>query len=164
MLSETLLNAINEQIKHELYSSNLYLAMATYFEEQSLPGFAKWMSVQSEEERGHALKFIAYLNDVGAHVKIHAIDEPPSGWKGALDVFENALRHEQKVTGLIHTLYDIAIKDKDYAAQSMLKWFIDEQVEEEKNACLIVEQLKMLTDQRAIILHLDHRFGKRGGE
>jgi|WetSurMetagenome_2_1015567.scaffolds.fasta_scaffold156488_1 ferritin len=164
MLSETLLNAINEQIEHELFSSNLYLAMASYFEEQSLPGFAGWVRVQSEEERGHALKFIAYLNDVGEHVKIHAISEPPSEWNGALDVFENVLRHEQKVTSLIHTLYELALKDKDYRTQSMLKWFIDEQVEEEKNACLIVEQLRMLTDQRAIILHLDHRFGKRGGE
>ena len=164
MLSETLLNAINSQIEHELFSSNLYLAMAAYFEEQSLPGFAQWVRVQSDEERGHAMKFIEYLNDVGAHVKIHAISEPPSEWKGALDVFENVLRHEQKVTSLIHTLYEIALKEKDYAAQSMLKWFIDEQVEEEKNACLIVEQLKMLTDQRAIILHLDHRFGKRGAE
>ncbi len=164
MTSETLLNAINDQIEHELFSSNLYLAMAAYFEEQSLPGFAQWVRVQSEEERGHALKFIAYLNDVGAHVKIHAISEPPSEWNGALDVFENVLRHEQKVTSLVHTLYEIALKEKDYAAQSMLKWFIDEQVEEEKNALLIVEQLKMLTDQRAIILHLDHRFGKRGGE
>jgi ferritin len=164
MLSETLLNAINDQIEHELFSSNLYLAMAAYFEEQSLPGFAQWMNVQSGEERAHALKFIKYLNDVGAHVKIHAISEPPSEWNGALDVFDNVLRHEQKVTSLIHTLYEIALKEKDYPAQSMLKWFIDEQVEEEKNAKLIVEQLNMLEDQRAIILHLDHRFGKRGAE
>jgi ferritin len=162
MISETLLKAINEQIMHELFSSNLYLSMAAYFEEQSLPGFAKWMSAQSAEERTHALKFIEYLNDVGAKVKIHAIGEPQSEWKNALDVFEHVLTHEKKVTSLINGLYEIALKDKDYAAQSMLKWFIDEQVEEEKNACLIVEQLKMLTDQRAIILHLDHRFGKRG--
>jgi ferritin len=164
MISEKLLNAINDQIEHELFSSNLYLQMAAYFEAQNLPGFAKWMSVQSEEERGHALKFIEYLNDVGAKAKIHAISEPPSEWTGALDVFEHVLTHEQKVTSLIHTLYEIALQEKDYAAQSMLKWFIDEQVEEEKNATLIVEQLKMLTDQRAIVLHLDHRFGKRGGE
>jgi len=162
MLSETLLNAINDQIEHELFSSNLYLSMAAYFELNSLPGFAQWMNVQSGEERGHALKFIEYLNDVGAPVKIHAISAPPSEWNGALDVFENVLRHEQKVSSLIHTLYALALKDKDYPTQSMLKWFIDEQVEEEKNANLIVEQLKMLTDHRAIILHLDHRFGKRG--
>jgi ferritin len=164
MLSEKLLNTINDQIEHELFSSNLYLSMAAYFEAKSLPGFAQWLRVQSEEERGHALKFIAYLNDVGALVKIHAISEPPSEWSSALDVFENVLRHEQKVTSMIHTLYEIALQDKDYAAQSMLKWFIDEQVEEEKNATLIVEQLKMLEDHRAIILHLDHRFGKRGAE
>ncbi len=164
MLSETMLNAINDQIEHELFSSNLYLAMAAYFEEHSLPGFARWVRVQSEEERGHALRFIQYLNDVGAHVKIHAISEPPSEWDGALDLFENVLRHEQKVSSLIHTIYAIALKEKDYPTQSMLKWFIDEQVEEEKNATLIVEQLKMLGDHQSLILHLDHRFGKRGSE
>ena len=164
MISEKLLGAINEQIMHELYSSNLYLAMAAYFEAQSLPGFAQWMRVQSDEERAHALKFFDYLNDVGALAKIHAIGEPPTGWKSALEVFENVLSHEKKVTSLIYNLYEIALKDKDYAAQSMLKWFIDEQVEEEKNAMLIVDQLKMLTDQRAIILHLDHKFGKRGAD
>jgi ferritin len=164
MISETLLNAINDQIEHELFSSSLYLAMASYFEANSLPGFAQWVRVQSEEERGHALKFIQYLNDVGAPVKIHAISEPPSEWNGALDVFENILRHEQKVTSLIHTLYEIALKDKDYASQSMLKWFIDEQVEEEKNARLIVEQLKMLEDHKGAILNVDHHIGKRGAE
>ena len=164
MLSEKLLAAINDQIEHELFSSNLYLAMAVYFEAQSLPGFAQWMRVQSDEERAHALKFVDYVNDVGGRVKVHAISEPPSEWSSPLDVFENVLRHEQKVTSLIYTLYEIALKDKDYAAQSMLKWFIDEQVEEEKNASLIVEQLKMLADPRGIIMHLDHRFGKRGAD
>ena len=164
MLSETLLNSINEQIEHELFSSNLYLAMAAYFEANNLPGFANWMRMQSDEEREHALKFFDYLNDVGAQAKIHAIHAPPFEWTSALDVFEHVLTHEKKVTSLIHTLYEIALKDKDYAAQSMLKWFIDEQVEEEKNASLIVEQLKMLEDHRAIILHLDHRFGKHDAD
>ncbi len=164
MLSETLLTAINDQIEHELFSSNLYLAMAAYFEGQSLPGFAQWMNVQSGEERAHALKFIAYLNDVGAPVKIHAISAPPSEWNGALDVFENVLRHEQKVTSLIHTLYEFALKDNDFPSQSMLKWFIDEQVEEEKNARLIVEQLNMLEDHKGAILNIDRHVGKRGAE
>lgn len=164
MLSETMVNAINDQIEHELFSSNLYLSMAAYFEANSLPGFAQWVRVQSEEERGHALKFIQYLNDVGAPVKIHAISEPPFEWTGPLDVFDNILRHEQKVTSLIHTLYEIAVKDKDYTSQSMLKWFIDEQVEEEKNARLIVEQLNMLEDHKGAILNIDHHAGKRGAE
>ena len=164
MLSEKLLNALNTQIEHELFSSNLYLSMAAYFETKNLPGFAQWMRVQSDEERAHALKFFDYLHDVGAQAKIHALSEPPFEWSSALDVFEHVLTHEKKVTSLIHSLYEIALQDKDYASQSMLKYFIDEQVEEEKNASLIVEQLKMLTDHRAIILHLDHRFGKRGAD
>jgi ferritin len=161
MLSEKLLYTINDQIEHELFSSNLYLAMAAYFEANSLPGFAHWMEVQSEEEREHALKFIEYLNDVGGRVKIHAISEPQSEWTSPLDVFEHVLTHEKKVTSLIHNLYEIALQEKDYAAQSMLKWFIDEQVEEEKNASLIVEQLKMFEDHRGAILNIDHHIGKR---
>ncbi len=164
MLSETLLNAINDQIEHELFSSNLYLAMAAYFEEQSLPGFAKWMSVQSEEERGHALKFIAYLNDVGEHVKIHAISEPPSEWNGALDVFENVLRHEQKVTSLIHTLYELALKDKDYRCP------VDAEMVHRRTGGRREERLpdrRAAEDargsQRAIILYLDHQSASAEG-
>jgi ferritin len=164
MLSEKLLYTINDQIEHELFSSNLYLAMAAYFEANSLPGFAHWMEVQSEEEREHALKFIEYLNDVGGRVKIHAISEPQSEWTSPLDVFEHVLTHEKKVTSLIHNLYEIALQEKDYAAQSMLKWFIDEQVEEEKNASLIVEQLKMFEDHRGAILNIDHHIGKRDAD
>ncbi len=112
MLSEPVLKLINDQIEHELFSAYLYLSMAAYFESQSLPGFAHWMRLQSDEEREHAMKFFDYVIDRGSKVSLHAISQPPFEWQSALDVFEHALQHEQKVTSLIHTIYEIALERK----------------------------------------------------
>jgi ferritin len=162
MLSKAMLEAINEQIKNELYSSYLYLSMAAYFESQTLPGFAQWMRVQDGEERAHAMKFFDYVYDRGGSVTLQAIDQPPSKFEGPLDVFEKTLAHEKKVTAMIHHLYELALKDKDYASQVMLQWFINEQVEEEKNDTQIIEKLKMVEDKCHGGLMLDHEMGKRG--
>lgn len=162
MISKTIQNAINDQIKHELASGYLYLAMAAHFEAANLPGFAAWMRKQSEEEQAHAMKFYAYLHDRGGRVELQAIEQPPKEWKNALAVFENVLAHEQKVTGLIHKLYALALKENDYATQVQLQWFITEQIEEEKNATLIIEQLKMIEDRGTAVLFLDKQLAKRG--
>jgi len=164
MLSEPVLKVINDQIEHELFSAYLYLSMAAYFESQSLPGFARWMRLQSDEEREHAMKFFDYVIDRGGKVSLHAIAQPPSEWQSALDVFEHALQHEQKVTSLIHTIYEIALKEKDYPTQVMLHWFIDEQVEEEKNAAQIVDHLRLMQDHMTGLLNLDHQVGKRAAD
>ena len=164
MLNETLQTLINDQITHELFSSNLYLAMAAYFESKSLSGFAKWMRVQADEEREHALKFFEFIADRGGRAKISVISEPPFEWTSALDAFEHVLQHEQKVTSLINTLYETALKEKDYPAQIFLQWFITEQVEEEKNAQLIVDQLEMMEDRQGGMINYDHHIGKRGAD
>jgi ferritin len=164
MLSTALLKALNEQIKNELYSAYLYLGMSAHFEAGAYPGFAKWTRMQADEEQEHAMKFFDFILDRGGKVDLLTLEAPPKEFGTPLEVFKMVLEHEKKVTGTIHNLYEIALKEKDYPAQVMLHWFIDEQVEEEKNANLIVEQLKMLVDPRGIILHMDHRFGKRGGE
>lgn len=164
-ISTTMQEAINNQINAELYSSYLYLAMAAHFEAASLPGFANWMRIQAEEEREHAMKFFNFLLDRGGRVQLKAIDAPPAEFGDALSIFEEVLKHEQKVTGLIYKLYEQAGKENDYATQVMLHWFIDEQVEEEKNASEIVAQLKMLGEpQLGRLLQLDHRLGKREAE
>jgi len=162
MISKTLEAAINEQIKHELYSAYLYLSMSAYFEEHNLAGFAHWMRVQAQEEQGHAMKFFDYLHDRGGAVQLLAIDQPPSGWTTPLAVFNAVLEHELKVTALIHKLYKLADKENDYAAQIMLQWFITEQVEEEKNASQIIEKLKMIDAHGTAVLMLDHELGERG--
>jgi ferritin len=153
--------AMNEQIKNELYSGYLYLSMSAYFEARNLPGFARWMRLQAEEEQEHALKFFDFVHDRGGRVVLQAIDKPPSDFGSPLAVFELTLEHERKVTGLIHDLYALAVQEKDYASQVMLQWFIDEQVEEEKNAEQTVELLKMVGDQGQPLLMLDRQLGQR---
>jgi len=120
--------------------------------------------VQAEEEKEHAMKFYGYIYDRGGRVQLKAIDQPPFEWASPLEVFQQAYEHEQKVTSLIHGIYALAVKENDYASQVMLQWFIEEQVEEEKNAAAIVEQLKMVEARGTAILYLDHELGERGGE
>ncbi len=164
MLGKKLQDALNEQIKNELYSGYLYLAMSAYFETNNLPGFAHWMRVQAGEEQEHALKFFDFIVDRGGRVVLHAIDQPPVEFHSPLAVFEATLEHEQKVTGLINKLYELAVAENDYPAQVMLQWFINEQVEEEKNATQIVETLKMIGDKGQALIMLDRELGQRGKE
>jgi ferritin len=164
MISKTVQDAINDQIKNELYSAYLYLSMSAHFEAANLLGFAHWMRVQAKEEQEHAMKFFDYINDQGGHVLLKAIDQPPTAWKSSLELFQQVLEHEQKVTGLINKLYELAVKENDYATQVMLQWFITEQVEEEKNASQVIEQLKLIDAHGTAVLMLDHQLGKRGGD
>ncbi len=161
MISSKVQAAINEQIKNELYSGYLYLAMAAYLESADWPGMAHWMEEQAGEELEHALKFYAYVNEQGGRVELFAIDQPPKEFESPLDVFENAYAHEQHVTALIHGLYEAAVAEKDSATQSMLQWFIDEQVEEEDNASAVVAQLKLAGDKGNALLVLDRQLGER---
>lgn len=164
MLSKTLQDAINEQIKNELYSAYIYLAMSAHFEASNLPGFAGWMRQQSNEEVEHAMKFFDYINERGGRVTLKAIDQPPFEWKSPLQAFEQVYEHEQKVTGMINNLYALALKENDYPTQVLLHWYITEQVEEEKNSSEIVAQLQMIEQRGSAIFYLDHQLGKRGGE
>ena len=163
-ISTTVQDAINEQIKNELYSAYLYLSMSAHFEAVNLPGFAKWTRLQADEELSHAMKFYDYLNERGGRVILHAIEQPPIEWGSPQEIFEAILAHEQKVTGLINDLYATALAEKDYASQVMLHWFIDEQVEEENNASQIVEQLKLAGDRPGNIMYIDRHVGKREAE
>jgi ferritin len=164
MLSKAMQDAINEQIKNELYSAYLYLAMAAYSEANSLPGFAHWLRVQSDEEVAHAMKFFDFVNERGGRVVLHAIDQPPVEFESPVEIFEQTLNHERKVTGMIHHLYELALEEKDYPAQVMLHWFIDEQVEEESNATQILDTLKMIGDKGQALVMLDRELAKRGAD
>ncbi|MGC1376959.1 MAG: ferritin [Anaerolineales bacterium] len=162
MISTTMQDIINEQINKELFSSYLYLSMAAFFEEKNLSGFAKWMHVQSGEEREHAMKFYEHLVDRGGRVLLKAIEAPGAEWKSNLELFKEVQAHEAKVTKSIYDLYEQALKEKDYATQVLLQWFITEQVEEEKNAAEIVQQLELIDAHGTAVLMLDHQLGKRG--
>ena len=144
MISKKMQDAINDQINAELYSSYLYLSMSAQAEDWNLPGFASWLKKQSEEETEHGEKLYEHMVDRGGRVVLKAIDAPATEWKSPLEMFEEVYAHEQKVTSLIHGLLATARGENDYAAEVMLHWFVDEQVEEEANSSQIAEQLKMM--------------------
>jgi ferritin len=164
MIGNAMQDAINEQINKELFSSYLYLSMAAYFEERNLSGFAHWMRVQSDEEREHAMKFYDFIVHRGGRVVLKAIDAPKTQWSSSLEVAEEVAAHEAKVTASIYALYELALQEKDYPAQAMLQWFINEQVEEEKNAAEIVANLKLIEERGTAVLMLDKQLGKRKDE
>ncbi len=162
MLSKTVQDAMNDQIKNELYSSYQYLSMAAYCESVNLPGFANWMRTQSREETEHAMKFYDFILDRNGRVVLQAIDQPVIEFGSPLEVFEQALEYERKVTAMINDLYGLAVKESDYASQAFLQWLVTEQVEEEKNAGEVAETLKMVGDKSEALFLLDRELGRRG--
>lgn len=161
MLSPTMQDALNAQINLEFTSAYAYLAAAAHFEAASLPGLAGWMRQQYAEEIEHALRLFDHLHDRGGRVRLGAIAEPRADFARPLDAFQMALGHEQKVTASIHNLYALAAKENDYATQTMLQWFITEQVEEEKNVGQVVDWLMLAGDAPAALLMLDQKLGQR---
>lgn len=163
-LSKGLQEAINDQIHHEFHSAYVYLSMAAHLESASLKGFAHWMRVQAREEVNHAMKLFDYVNDRNGRVVLKALEQPPADFKSVLAVFEQAYEHEQKVTKMIHDLYELATRENDYATQVQLTWFINEQVEEEATASEVVDRLKIAGNDGAALLLLDRELGARSAE
>jgi ferritin len=161
MFSQTLQEALNEQLKHELYSSYLYLSMAAYCDSLNLPGFAHWMLSQSREEYGHAMRLFKFINERRGRIVLQTIDQPPSDYKSAHNVFDKALEHERLISGMINDLYALAVQEKDYATQVFLQWFVTEQVEEEQSVAQIVETLKLVGDKTHALLLVDRELGGR---
>jgi len=161
MLKTRVQDAINEQINAEMYSSYLYLAMAAWADAEAWPGIAHWFRAQAGEENEHALKFYHYVTERGGRVFLKAIDCPPENWDSVLDAFKATLAHEIEVTRLINGLYEVALEEKDYATQSLLRWFIDEQVEEEASAQTIWDQLDKAGNKSHVILQLDRALAAR---
>ncbi len=163
MIEKKMEEEINEQINAELYSGYLYLAMSAYFEEQNLSGFARWMRLQAEEEKEHAMRFFDHLVNRGGDIQLDGIDAPPMEWGSPLKAFQDAYAHEQNVTGMINGLVDLAIETGDHASRSMLQWFVDEQVEEEDSTSEIVGKLELIGDEGKALYMLDRELGQRGG-
>ncbi len=161
MISQKLEEAFNNQINAELYSSYLYLSMVAYFESTNLPGFGQWMRCQAQEEVTHAMKFFHFVHERGGRVKLTAIDGPPTEWASPLAAFEAAYAHEQKVSGMINDLVDLAIEERDHAANNFLQWFVSEQVEEEASADEVVNKIKLAGDRGGGLFMLDRELGSR---
>jgi len=160
-LSKKIETTLNEQINAEFNSSYLYLAMAAYFEDLNLKGMAKWMKMQSSEELKHGLKLFDYTIDSKGRVVLSKIDTPKKEWKNFVSVFEDVLAHEQYITTKINKFMDIAISEKDHATASMLKWFVDEQVEEESVVDEILEKLKLVGNDNTALFLIDKELGER---
>ena len=163
-LSTKLETALNDQLHLELVSSYAYLGMAAHFQQTAFTGFARWMELQSQEELRHANKFFSYIGERGGKVKLQAIPEPKCNYKSALEAFQASLAHEQKVSAAICGIYDVALVGKDFATLSFLKWFLDEQVEEEKNVGEMVAKLELVGDNRNGLFHLDKLAAKRADD
>lgn len=161
MVSKKMQDALNGQMNAELYSAYLYLAMAAYYEDSDLPGFANWMRVQAQEEMTHAMKFYDYLVQRGARVVLDAIEKPPFEWDSPLDVSENVLAHEKKVTGLINDLVNLAMEEKDHATNNFLQYFVAEQVEEEESVGSVLQKVKLASDSSSGLLMVDSELAQR---
>lgn len=159
MLSEKMLNALNTQIKKELFSEYYYMAMSAYCDSIDLPGMAAFMMAKSAEEREHAMRLYKYVQDRGGRIILQAIPQPKTDFSGFREVFETMLEHEKTVTKSIHDLYDLALKENDYASQVELQWFIQEQVEEEKEASDILTQINRIGENQTAVFMMDQRLG-----
>jgi ferritin len=161
MLKEKVETALNNQINEELYSSYLYLSMAAFFENQNFSGFSSWMRIQAQEEYGHAMKIYNYIIQRDGNVRLQKIDAPKATWSSQVEVFEDTLKHEQKVSKSIYDLVELSFAEKDHATNTFLQWFVNEQVEEESTALKIVEKIKLTGDNKGALFILDRELGMR---
>ena len=161
MLSNQLLDALNDQVNFEFYSSYTYLAMAAYAESVDLSGVANFFRVQAQEEMSHAMKFYDYIFQKGGMVKLEAIEKPKVEYNNIIEVFETGFNHEQTVTRRIYKLADIATAEREHATMSLLKWFVDEQVEEENNFQTILKKVRRLEGNPAAMYMLDEELATR---
>ncbi|HOO75246.1 MAG: ferritin [Thermotogae bacterium] len=160
-LNEKMEAALNEQINREFYSSFLYLSMSAYFERNNLKGFANWMNIQYKEETAHAMGLYGYIISRGGKVILKEIKKPEAEWENALEIFKAAKKHEEFITDSINSLMDLANELKEYATVNFLKWYVNEQVEEEENVTEIVDKLEMFGEVKQALYMLDNELAAR---
>ena len=161
MISQKVLDALNEQLNWELYSAYIYLAMESYANDAGLTGLANWMRAQVLEEMSHADKFMSYINQQGGRVELKAIAEPPKDYSSMLDAFEKTLAHEKEVTKKIYALVDLARENKDHATENFLQWYVSEQVEEESSVLEIIQKLRLIGGDGNGLLMIDNQLATR---
>ena len=161
MLSKKMEEALNAQVNAEFWSAYLYLSMSNHFAAAGNQGFANWFSIQFQEEQAHATIFMKYVLSCGGKVTLAPIAGVKTEWKSPLEAFEDTLAHERKVTALIHGLCVLADEEKDFGTANMLKWFVDEQIEEEANSQELIDSLKMIKDNGFGLYMLDKELKAR---
>lgn len=161
MLNKKIEKAINDQINEELYSSYLYLAMAAHLSNLGLNGFANWMNIQVQEEMNHAKFFFDFVLERGGKINLEQIAKPKSEWANITEIFEETVAHEKHISSNINDIASLAIEEKDHATASFLRWFIDEQVEEEATAEDWLSKLKLTKAEGTALFFLDQEAAKR---
>ncbi|WP_250673100.1 ferritin [Paraclostridium ghonii] len=161
MASQTILESLNNQLQMEFFSEYFYMSMEAYFMDNNLDGFANFFNVQAKEERDHAYKIFNYISRAGGKIILQAIEQPNVDFESPLEVFELALEHERLITNSIHNLTDLAISEKDHTTSSFLRWFIDEQSEEEESMEKVVRKLRLLKNDPAGLLMIDQELAQR---
>jgi len=161
MLYPKMKAVLNQQVNAELWSSYLYLSMSYDMDSKGYEGFASWFASQSKEEFEHATKIMKFIGEMDEKVSLLPIEEVRQEWGSPKEAFEDTLMYEKITTENIHKLMDMAIELKDYASQNMLKWFIDEQIEEENTVRKIIEKLSKVANCPMGLYHLDKQLGKR---
>ena len=161
MLSEKLLNYLNDQVNFEIYSAYVYLSMAAYCESIDLSGCANFFKVQSQEELFHAMKFYDYIFQKNGVVVLEQIERPNGNFDNISDIFETGYEHEQLVTSRLYKIADIATEQKEHATISLLNWFINEQVEEENTFNSIIKKIKRAENNPAALYMLDDELATR---
>ena len=155
MLPKKVENILNEQIQKEGYSSNLYLAMASWTDTEGYAGIAQWFFAQAEEELMHMMKFVHFINERGGHAIVPAFDQPPAKFDGIKKLFDQVLEHERFISGSINDIVALAIKEKDFATQNWIQWFVTEQIEEEASVQLIIDKLNLVGEKNMYLFDRD---------
>lgn len=161
MLDKKVVDLLNQQVNKEFYSAYLYLDFSNFYYDEGLEGFGNWYRIQAQEERDHAMLMLQYLQNNGEKVVLEAVDRPSVEITDAKSVLEAGLKHEQYVTGLIHTIYDAAYSVKDFRTMQFLDWFVKEQGEEENNAETLVKKFELFGDDPKSLYMLDNELGAR---
>ncbi len=161
MLDKKVVELLNQQVNKEFYSAYLYLDFSNYYYDEGLDGFGNWYRIQAQEERDHAMLMLQYLQNNGEKVVLEAIDKPSVEITDAKSVLEAGLKHEQYVTGLIHTIYEAAHSVKDFRTMQFLDWFVKEQGEEENNAETLVKKFELFGNDPKSLYMLDNELGAR---
>jgi len=144
MLKKKIEDICNRQVEREGFSSNLYVAMASWAENNGFSGVAAWLYTQAEEERLHMMKFIKYINERGGKAIMPALKKPAADFKSVEDVFKEVLKHEEFVTASINEIVALTLDEKDFNTHNFLQWFVMEQVEEEASVRTILDKVRLV--------------------
>ena len=156
MLSERMQTILNEQVRIEAESSQIYLAMASWAEQKGLEGVSEFMYDQSDEERQHMMKLFKYINERGGHAKVTELNGPELEFGSIKEMFETLFKHEVFVSQSINELVHISLEEKDYATHNFLQWYVAEQIEEEAQARTILDKINLIGDDKGSLYLFDN--------